>query len=180
MAETETKSIPQPFRGRRVGLRYDPAEDRLLLTMTDAAGNHRAFWLTRRIALGLAGLARQEAERLAAPAAGAAKPRGGAQGPVVQPATAKAAPAEVAAARQAARLLTRVRVRRPKAGCVLAFEAEGEAPALLALDDAALGRFQGLVDGLARRAQWVAPTGATTAEKPEGPPAASRPKRRLH
>jgi hypothetical protein len=175
----ETDRVPQPFRGRRVGLRYDPAEDRLLLTLTDAAGNHRSFWLTRRIALGLAGLARQEAERLAMQAAVASKPRGGGEGPVVHPATAKA-PAQAEAARQAARLLTRVRVRRPKAGCVLAFEAEGEAPALLALDDAALGRFQGLVDGLARRAQWVAPTGATTAEKPEGPPAASRPKRRLH
>jgi hypothetical protein len=163
-----------------VGLRYDPVEDRLLLTLTDAAGSHRAFWLTRRIALGLAGLARQEAERLATQAAGASKPHGGAQGPVVQPAKGKAAPPEAAAARQAARLLTRVRVRRPKAGCVLAFEADGAPPALLALDDAALGRFRGLVDGLARRAQWVAPTGATTAEKPEGPPAAPRPKRRLH
>jgi hypothetical protein len=63
---------------------------------------------------------------------------------------------------------------------VLAFEAEGAAPAILALDDAALGRFQGLVDGLVRRAQWVAPAGATAAEKPEGPPTAPRPKRRLH
>jgi hypothetical protein len=179
MGEIERTAGDTPFRGRRVGLRYDPAEDRLLLTLTDAAGNHRAFWLTRRIALGLAGLARQEAERLATQAAGPAKPRSGAQGPVVQPATAKAAPDEAAAARQAARLLIRVRVRRPKAGCVLAFEAEGEAPALLALDDAALGRFQGLVDGLARRAQWVAPARAA-AEKPEGPPAAPRPKRRLH
>jgi len=171
----ETDRVPQPFRGRRVGLRYDPAEDRLLLTLTDAAGNHRSFWLTRRIALGLAGLARQEAERLAAGTGVAAGRRGSAAGAAVQPATAKA-PAEAEAARQAARLLTRVRVRRPKAGCVLAFEADGGAPALLALDDAALGRFQGLLDSLARRAQWVAPTGATA----ESPPTAPGPKRRLH
>lgn len=167
-------------RGRQVALRYDAGEDRLLLTLADAAGDRRSYWLTRRLVLGLLGVLQTEARRLAAAPTGRGTARrgAGASSAAVGPAPATVDQGAPPTASIAAQLATRIRVRRPKATCILSFDAEGTPAAALALDRTALQRLGVLIATLAKRARWLGEPAGSAATGPTRPE--PEPNRRLH
>jgi hypothetical protein len=166
---------------------YDPAQDRIMLRLRDAAAaDGTAVWLTRRqwteIALACrrvaAALPGDKADRPRKSVTGAGKEQAGRQrqgGPAAAAGTTVGDKSRSPAATAAASLVSRIRFRRLPSGLRIEIATDAPAPIALTLKGESLASFVDMVEGLAAKANWDLPAALSRMSEP-----GAAPKRVLH
>jgi hypothetical protein len=172
----------------QVQAHYDPAQDRIMLRLKDAAAaDGTAVWLTRRqwteIALACRRVAAalppgDRADRPRKSVTGAGKEPAGGQrqgGGAAAAGTTVGGKGESRAAAATASLVSRIRFRRLPSGLRIEIATDAPAPIALTLKGESLASFNEMVEGLAAKANWDLPAALSRMSQP-----GVAPKRVLH
>lgn len=152
-------AAPPPFQIHRISVGFAAVEDRLRLDAADAAGNARAFWLTRRIVLRWGEAmahwltnSNPLANKLPSALVGEALSMEHAAAQARAQATAE--PSARVVAQTPPALVLGLQIKPQPGGCVIDIESAGAPLARLTLDRPSSHRTLGLLARFVKQAEW--------------------------